>query len=139
MIRLRVSVVGVENPSQIREVQTATSYGPFIVLLHQQGSDQVEDGGLAEKDFDGSGTAFDFLVQAFDRIGAVDFGVPAFGVGEIGENFRFGLVPQLGDLGKSVPQFLGDLAPLRLSRGSLPKGETVRTRLPIAARSPWLT
>ena len=74
----RVGLFGVANSSQIREVQIASRYGPFVVLLHQQVPDQAENGGLAGNNFDGSGAAFDFLVQAFDQIGAVDSGVQAF-------------------------------------------------------------
>src|SRR5947199_3110089 len=46
---------------------------PFVVLLEQHRADQPDDRGLVGEDADDVGAAFDFLVEPFERVGAVQF------------------------------------------------------------------
>src|SRR6266516_4737535 len=43
----------------------AAGFGPFVVLLGQDGADEADDGAAAGEDVDDVGAAADFLVEAF--------------------------------------------------------------------------
>ena len=45
--------------------------GPFVVLLEEQGADEVDDGGLVREDPDDIAAALDFAVEPLERVCAV--------------------------------------------------------------------
>jgi len=49
-------------------------HGPLIVLFEQQGPDEPGDGGFIGEAADHLAASFDFAVEAFEWIGAVDLG-----------------------------------------------------------------
>ena len=56
------------------DLHVAALEQPLVVLLEQDGADQPGDAGLVGEDADDVGAPFDFLVQALQRVGGVQFG-----------------------------------------------------------------
>ena len=47
---------------------------PLVVLLHEDGADEADDGVLVGEDPDDIGSTLDLLVEALQRVGAVKLG-----------------------------------------------------------------
>ena len=87
-------------------------HGPFVVLLHQDCSDEAYDGVVVWEDSDDVGSALDLAVGSLDGIGRADF-VPML-PGEVheGEHVDLGFVEKGGEPGQLGAQLIGDVAPL---------------------------
>ena len=85
---------------------------PFIVLFEEDGADQPGDGSFIGEDADDVGAPFDFAVEPFDRIVAVDLGAVFLGEGHVGQDIGFGLVHQGCQLGDLCPDLISNRAPL---------------------------
>ena len=96
-------------------------YGPFVVLLEEQGAYEADEGGLVREDPDDIAATLDFTVEAFERVRALQFGAVLGWAGlgwevHVGENLGFGIVHQGGEPWHAWAGLIGDLAPL-LARG----------------------
>src|SRR5512132_4447543 len=80
-------------------------------------------GVLVGEDADDLGTALDLAVEAFERIGAVNFGPMIFGEGHIRQHVRLGLVQEGGEPAVRWTELVGDLAPLGLGGVGIVLGE----------------
>ena len=69
------------------------------------------------------GAAFDFAVQAFDRVGAVQLGAVCLGKSHKGPHIGLHVVYHGGELGGLWAQLIGNLARLRLCAGRIFLGE----------------
>ena len=68
--------------------------GPFVVLLEQEGADEVEDGGFVRENPDDIAATLDLAVQPLERVCAVQFGAVLGGEVHVGENICLGIVHQ---------------------------------------------
>src|SRR5271170_7026070 len=84
---------------------------PVVVLLHEHGADETDDGLLVWEDADDVGPAFHLLVQSLQRIGAVQLGAMLRGEGHVGQHVVFGLVHQPAELFEPGPQLIGNMPP----------------------------
>ena len=85
---------------------------PFIVLFEQQRADETGYGLLVGKDADDIGASLDLAVEAFDRVCTVELGAMLLGEAHIGQDVRFGLVHDGGELGHLGADLIGNGAPL---------------------------
>ena len=78
----------------------AAGFGPFVVLLGQDGADQADDGGAVGEDPDDVDAAANLLVQPFLRVVRPD--LPPDLAGECGEGRQVALggVEMTGGLGE---------------------------------------
>jgi site-specific DNA recombinase len=68
-------------------------------------------GGLVGEDADDVGAPLHLLVQALERVRAVQLGPVLDREGQVGEHLVLALVHQRGELGPAGPELVGDLAP----------------------------
>jgi hypothetical protein len=90
----------------------------FIILLEQDRADQACDAVLVGEDADDIGPALHLLVQAFERIGAVQLDPVLFGEGHIGEHVVLGGIHAGAQLGPAAAQLIRDMTP-GLGRGGM--------------------
>src|SRR5436190_24087375 len=76
-------------------------------------ADQAGDGILVGEDANDVGTALDLAVEAFQRIGGVDFGSVIFGEAHKGEDIGFGLIHQRCQFGNLRSELIGNLGHCR--------------------------
>jgi hypothetical protein len=100
---------------------------PLIVVLEQYRADQPDDRGFVGEDPDDVGTALDFLIEAFQRVGAVQFAAVRLGEVEIGQDIGLAgrerhLRPPLLGASHRDRQSLGQLAqaPLQVLVAGIP-------------------
>ena len=86
--------------------------GPFVVLFHEDGSDEADDGVLVWEDSDDIGSPLDLAVGALDGIGRADLVPMLPGESHESKNIDLGLVEQGGEPGKGGAQLIGDVTPL---------------------------
>ena len=77
-------------------------HGPFVVLLHQDGADETDDGVVVGEDVDDVGAALDLAVESFDRIGRADLGPMLLWEVHEGENVDLGFIEQGGEFRQLV-------------------------------------
>jgi hypothetical protein len=87
-----------------------------VILFEQDGADQPHDAGLVREDADDVGPPLHLLVEAFERIGAVQLGAVLGREGHVGQHIVFAVVHQRAKLGPAWPQLVGDVTP-GLARG----------------------
>lgn len=90
--------------------------GPFIALFHEDGADEARDGRFVGEDADDVGPALDLAIEAFNGIGAVEFGTVFLREGHIGQHIRLGIVHQGRQLRELGTHLVGDCAPLLAGR-----------------------
>ncbi len=83
----------------------------FVILLEQDGADEADDAVLVREDADHIGAALHFLVQAFQRIGAVELDPVLLGEGHVGEHVVLGIVHASAELWPAGAQLISDLPP----------------------------
>jgi hypothetical protein len=86
---------------------------PLVVLLEQDGAHQAGDGVLVGEDADHFGSPLDLAVEAFERIGRVQFGPMRSGEAHVGQHVGLGLIEEDRELGQFGAQLIGDAPPLR--------------------------
>ena len=91
---------------------------PLVVLLHEDGADEADDGRLVREDADDIGPALHFLVQALQWVGGVKLGTVLGRERQVGEHIVLALVHQVGEFGPARSELIGDLTP-DLSGGRL--------------------
>jgi hypothetical protein len=69
---------------------------PLIVLLEQYRADQPDDRGLIGEDANDVGAALDFLVEPFERIGAMQFAAVLLGKIEVGQHLGLAVIDEGG-------------------------------------------
>ena len=82
------------------QAEVAAAFGPFVVLLGQDGADEADQGVPAGEDPDHVGAAADFPVQPFLRVVAPDLAPEFFGEAGEGQDVRAGRVQVFSDLGE---------------------------------------
>ena len=85
-----------------------------IVLFQHQRTDQSNNGTIIGKDADDIGAAFNFAVEALERIGAGDLRPVLLGKGGIGQNILTRFIHQFGEFWCALTQRIGDALPLRV-------------------------
>jgi hypothetical protein len=64
-------IISIAYGCQLFHRHVAARDGPLIVLFQHQGTDQANDGLAVWKDPNHVGAPLDFLIEAFQRVGAV--------------------------------------------------------------------
>src|SRR4051812_1046923 len=90
-------------------------------MFEKHSANKPANAGLIRKDADNIGAAFDFLVQALDRVGRVQFAAVGLGIIHVGEHVMFGIVEQGGDFAKARAELIGDVACPAVSRSGWTK------------------
>src|SRR5262249_39368450 len=62
-------------------------------------------------DSDNVSSSFDFFIEAFEGVGAVQFGAVLGREGQVGQHIMLAIVHQRGELGPASAQLVGDVAP----------------------------
>jgi len=65
---------------------------PFIVLVQQQGADQLSDGVFVGEDADNIAAALDLAIESFDRIGGADLRPMLGWKAHVGRHVSLGIV-----------------------------------------------
>jgi hypothetical protein len=98
VLRTRVVVdVGEAAPEEDLEAEVAASFGPFVVLLGEDGADQPDRGEAVGEDADDVGAAPDLAVEPLVRVVRPDLTPQLLRVGGEGEDVGPGLVEVRGD------------------------------------------
>ena len=70
------------------EAEEAASFGPFVVLLGEDGADEAGDGVAVGEDPDDVGAAADLPVQPFLRVVGPDLAPDGFGEARVSHSRR---------------------------------------------------
>jgi hypothetical protein len=96
------------------KAHVASADGPLIILFQHQRADHSNDGTIIGKNADDIRAAFDFAVEAFERIGAGDLRPVLLGEGGISQDILSRFIYQFGKFRCRLTQRIGDASPLRM-------------------------
>ena len=74
------------------DLHVAALKQPLVILFEQDGADQSDDAGLIGEYADDVGASFDFFVEAFEWVGAVQFGAVLGREGQVGQHIVLAVV-----------------------------------------------
>ena len=98
------------------ESEVAAAFGPFVVLLGQDGADEPDDRGAVGEDPDDVGAAADLAVEAFVGVVGPDLAPDLLGERGEGEDVGAGVLEVLGDGGELLGQGVEDPVELGVHR-----------------------
>ena len=112
------SVVGVDGLGSGEDVESevAAAFGPFVVLLGQDGADEPDDRGAVGEDADDVGAAADLAVEAFVGVVGPDLAPDLLGERGEGEDVGAGGLEVVGDGGELLGQGVDDPVELGVHR-----------------------
>ena len=104
------------GPGEDVESEVAAAFGPFVVLLGQNGADETDDAGPVGEDADDVGAAADLAVKSLGRVVRPDLAPDLLRERGEGEHVGAGTFEVLGDVGEFLLGVLSEVFSTRLGR-----------------------